>query len=230
VRWSARDLYEKSIAASREVGDKRFEALEYLNSPFLELQAGNLEGASARVKASVEASALEEGDLPYVLLALGAIAARGGDGRPAAEMLAKAEAMLAEKGEVVDPGDKPLFDSARADAREALGESFDEVWRSGSSLSRRRSTDARTTLVLLRFRHGARGSVTSGAEGIRTPDLVGRVAHSTPPGFWADLGETHADLGLSPPSTAILTLTLPRDLGRTRTPSGLLQRVSGSTR
>lgn len=131
----ARDLYEKSIAASREVGNNRFEAVEQLNLSFLELQAGDLEAARARVKASVQASAPGEGDLPYVLLALGAIAARGGDGRRAAEMLAKAEAMLAERGEVFDPGDKPLFDSATADARDVLGESFVEAWEAGSSLS-----------------------------------------------------------------------------------------------
>lgn len=131
----ARDLYKESIEASRQAGDDRFEAVEYLNSAFLELQAGNVDAARARVQSSIEARSPEEGDAPYVLLALGAIAARKADGNIAAQLLAKAEAMLLERGEVFDPGDKPLFDSAKAEAHGALGASFDQAWRAGGALT-----------------------------------------------------------------------------------------------
>jgi hypothetical protein len=116
----ARGHYDRSLELSRATNDRLFEAVEYVNVALLEIAAGDADAAERSAKACLAIEEGREGNLPYVLLAIGAAAVIKGNARKAVVALSAAHRLVSMGGEMFDPADQPLYDSNIAAAREAL--------------------------------------------------------------------------------------------------------------
>ena len=103
---AAAGLYQESLELNRALGDDWMVGMELLNLGHVELHRGNLAEAERCFKAS---ASMRSGNDPYQIamthLSEAALAVARGQNQPAAEMLDKAQATLADAGIVLDPDD-----------------------------------------------------------------------------------------------------------------------------
>ena len=103
---AAAGLYQESLQLNRALGDDWMVGMELLNLGHVELHRGNLAEAE---RCFEESASMRSGNDPYQIamtnLSEAALAAARGQNQPAAEMLNKAQATLADAGIVLDPDD-----------------------------------------------------------------------------------------------------------------------------
>jgi len=133
----ARSLYEESLERNRARGAQLIVAVELTNFGYVEKASGRLEVAEARVREAVPIS-LSIGNsyiLAHNLVALAAIVCASGRADESARLLGKADALFAETGLVLDPADRPEYESAVAAVRAVLGdEAYAAAYTAGVSL------------------------------------------------------------------------------------------------
>jgi len=133
---SARIRYGESIALSESLGLADSVVSEQHNLGYVELHAGNVARArqlfdTARRQAVARDIA---GLLPYVAIDAAVVADIDGDHGRAAELLAVADKLLRERGEVLDPDDAAEHEALRNRLVTALGQvEFDAHCASGST-------------------------------------------------------------------------------------------------
>jgi len=132
----ARIRYGESIELCESLGLADLVVSEQHNLAYVELHAGNV--AQARhLFDTVRRKAVAQGIaslLPYVAIAAAVVADIDGDHERGAELLAVADKMLRERGEVLDPDDAGEREVLRNRLVTALGQAeFDAHYASGSA-------------------------------------------------------------------------------------------------
>jgi tetratricopeptide (TPR) repeat protein len=133
----ARDLYLASIELNEALGQAETVNSEYHNLAFTELHLGNLDRARELFAAGRE-RVFREGYrsfVPYLGIAVAALASAEGDHRRAAQMIGFTDSAYAAIGQVPDPDDAEELSRARSLAVLALGEAeFNREYSSGEAL------------------------------------------------------------------------------------------------
>ena len=132
----AAEVYAENLRDAREREDGVFVSVETLNLGYMKLHLGDASGAAPLFEESLRVSS-GAGDayvLPYSLMGMGSLALAQGDPELGARLLAAAKAGFDAGGFAIDPGSDEEFEQGVADARAALGERFEEVWKAGAAL------------------------------------------------------------------------------------------------
>ncbi len=146
----ARPLFEESLALLRERGDTSNIARSLFNLGSVELMLGSPAAAGAHFRESVSfgREAGDKEDLAWCLLGIAGVAARTGNGPPAAVLLGAAVALLDAMGAAFKPFERHLHDDTEARARELVGsEAFDGERARGATLSLDAAIDEALTVA-----------------------------------------------------------------------------------
>ena len=142
----ARRLYEESLARNRARGNRLAEAVELANLSVVENKEGNLQQAEANLTQAIRISRQLNNSyiLAASLVALSGVSLSSGRAQQAARLLGRADAIYSTTGLVMDPADKPEYDTALAGARSGLGqEAFAAAYAEGAGLSIEELTELR---------------------------------------------------------------------------------------
>jgi tetratricopeptide (TPR) repeat protein len=131
-------LYEELLAADERAHDVGALALEHYNLGSVLLQAGDVPGARAHLRAALRMCTGEhadEGMLTYTLLGIAGLLARDGDPATAATLLGAVQARLTARGEVHDPAEQLELTTHEDAARTRAGAAFAPAYEEGLRLS-----------------------------------------------------------------------------------------------
>lgn len=120
----ARDLFEESLAHYRELGDEHGVTMELQNLGVVEKGLGDLIASESSFREGLTRAVQlhDQSVLPYFFLGLAAVAAERSDVTRAVRLLGATDECLETSGEVLDPGDQPLYDETLERLRHLLGE------------------------------------------------------------------------------------------------------------
>ena len=125
---------------------RRVEAVELANLSVVENKEGNLQQAEANLTQAIRISRQLNNSyiLAASLVALSGVSLSSGRAQQAARLLGRADAIYSTTGLVMDPADKPEYDTALAGARSGLGqEAFAAAYAEGAGLSIEELTELR---------------------------------------------------------------------------------------
>jgi non-specific serine/threonine protein kinase len=134
----ARDWMTQRLALVRSMGNEFLVASEASNLSMVERQLGNLDGAEALARETLEIGQRigDEFTRPFAIAGLAAIARERGAFERAATLVGAAEAMMEAQHLAWPPDERPHYEHLLATLPEALGaEGFDQARSRGRSMS-----------------------------------------------------------------------------------------------